>query len=114
METEDTSSKLHEPSIECIDCSYGYEDAQNLIDDLREIAWRAYFIGVIGDTDCYSCSPDDPSLTEISTPMSLECRRCHYPIEDLLNSDHVDCARNEPLRCASLDRGVYNLSLIHI
>ena len=54
METEDTSSKLHEPSIECIDCSYGYEDAQNLIDDLREIAWRAYFIGVIGDTDCYS------------------------------------------------------------
>lgn len=65
-------------------------------------------MGAIGDTVCPLCSPFEPGLIEMNAPMSQECRKCHYPIEDLLNSDHVDCLRNDTLRCASLGRGIYN------
>lgn len=43
-------------------------------------------------------------------PMPEECRRCHYPLEDLLNSDLMACldqqtAGDPARRCFSLDHG---------
>jgi hypothetical protein len=49
-------------------------------------------------------------MVDAYTPMSMECRRCHYAIEDFLNSDVFACndAQANSLRCFSLDRTHYN------
>ena len=94
---------MDDPSVDCMDCSFTFEDSYESIDLLRALVFRAYFVGAIGFIDCLTCDPSTPELSE-------ECRRCHYPIEDLINTDHVACLAGETMRCASFDRGAFNFN----
>ena len=80
------------------------------IDKLRYKLWEAYFVGAMGKTGCSEilCSPMDVSLMSASEPMSEDCRRCHYPIEDFINTDHEACLHGDLIRCVSLIRGINN------
>ena len=98
------------PSNECSDCSYNLENMYDQIDLLRYTLWEAYFVGAMGKTGCSEilCNFRDPSLLSATEPMIEHCRRCHYPIEDFINTDHEACLHGDLLRCVSLTRGINN------
>ena len=77
---------------------------------LRDKLWEAYFAGAMGKTDCSAvmCSPLELGMMSDSEPMSENCRRCHYPLEDFINSDHEACLHGDLIRCVSLTRGINN------
>ena len=98
------------PVPDCIDCSYQFDDVYDGIDRTRDRLWEAYFSGAFGFTMCPRCNVNEQSMIDAYTPMSMECRRCHYAIEDFLNSDVFACndAQANSLRCFSLNRTHYN------
>ena len=99
------------PSIDCLDCSFNFEDVYKEIDQLREdVLWRAYFVGAMGKVGCseISCPPTHSSLLNADEPMSDDCRRCNYPIEDFINTDPEACLNGDEYRCVTLDRGEIN------
>ena len=80
------------------------------IDLLRYTLWQAYFVGALGKTQCSEilCPSTHTSLLDASEPMSEDCRRCHYPIEDFINTDHEACLDGDVFRCVTLTRGINN------
>ena len=97
------------PTDECTDCSYNFESMYNQIDKTRHKLFQAYFIGAIGlRGPCLECDPYEPGMMEADVPMTMECRKCHYPIEDFLNTDHEDCLHGIEMRCMRMDRGLFN------
>jgi len=110
----DCGKNITHPSGECSDCSYNFQDMYDEIDMTRYKVFHAYFVGAIGlvsgpDSVCSSeCDLLEPGMLDADIPMSEECRQCHYPIEDFINTDHEDCLHGMQMRCVSLDRGLYN------
>lgn len=104
------SADLDNPTPDCIDCSYQFDDLYESIDYLRDRLWEAYFAGAFGFTQCPRCVLDDEGMMDANVPMSHECRRCHYAIEDILNADVFACldAGSSSLRCFSSNRKSYN------
>jgi hypothetical protein len=96
---------MADPSIDCMDCSFTYEDSYEGIDTLRENTWVSYFVGAIGYNDCPNC---EPYAIDADGRMSEDCRRCHYPVEDLINADHRDCLDGQTDSCVSFDRTAFN------
>ena len=98
------------PSIECSDCSFNFEDMYEQIDLLRYTLWQAYFVGAMGKTGCSEilCPFTHTGLLDASEPMSEDCRRCHYPMEDFINTDHEACLHGDEFRCVTLTRGINN------
>lgn len=116
----DCGQNMSHPSEECSDCSYSYQDMYDEIDKTRHKIFQAYFMGAIGlpsgpGSPCISeCELLGPGMLDADVPMSHACRQCHYPIDDLINTDHEECLHGMSLfpqqthRCLSLDRGLYN------
>lgn len=109
----DCGQNLTHPSEECSDCSYNFQDMYDEIDKTRHKVFQAYFVGAIGhvggpDSPCGECDLLEPGMLDADIPMSEACRKCHYPIEDFINTDHEDCLHGMQMRCISLDRGLYN------
>lgn len=107
------SVNLEEPSPECADCSYSFEDSYEEIDMLRDRLLEGYLSGVFGFHLCPLCDLDHPSMFGgPEEAMPPECRRCHYALEDLINNDVFTCLDSDPpqssLRCLSVDREGYN------
>ena len=101
------------PHPECIDCSYSFQDSYEDIDALRERLWEAYLSGMFGFHICPDCNlEEDGMMGGAEIGMSRECRRCHYAIEDVLNSDVFACLNDGNSvaggRCLTLDRRGYN------
>ena len=103
-------ANVGEPTAECIDCSYTFQDVYDGIDELREKLWWSYFAGVFGFHLCPKCSYYEAAMLDSDEPMSTNCRRCHYAIEDFLNSNVFACldAGIASLRCFSVSRKLYN------
>ena len=107
------SENMEDPTADCIDCSYSFESLYDGIDKLYDRLWEAYFAGIFGFHLCPSCPFDDPSMMRDDVPMSQPCRRCHYAIEDFLNSELYACLdQGGPAangrRCFDERRGSYN------
>ena len=67
-------------------------------------------MGLLGFHQCPRCSLVEHSMLDANKPMSTECRRCHYAIEDFLNAELFRCLHAGAYSdgCFSLSRGVYN------
>ena len=96
------------PMARCADCSYGYQDVYDLIDRLRPLIWKAYFLGAMGALRCPSCLFTVEGSYHPDVPLTEACRKCHYPLEDLLNAEANACLIGKKHRCASLNRGIYH------
>ena len=107
---------LENPDPECIDCSFSFEDSYEDIDQLRDKLWFGYLSGAFGFHVCPECSLDEPGMMGgPEVPLSPGCRRCHYALDDFLNSDVFDCldsadtsGRGTSRRCFAQTRGSYN------
>jgi hypothetical protein len=100
-----------DPTPTCIDCSYSFEDSYEDIDGLRDRFWEGYLSGSFGFHLCPDCNLESEGMMgggEI--PMSRDCRRCHYALEDLINNDPFTCIDSglSGSRCFRTDRGGYN------
>ena len=110
---KDCSNDLEDPSSDCIDCSYSFDDRYDAIDALRERMFEAYFAGMFGFHLCPYCSFYEQGMMDADTGMTEECRRCHYAIEDFINNDIFSCfdelsGTGASMRCFSTVRGAYN------
>ena len=111
-----------EASATCIDCSYSFQDSYEDVDYLRDRIWEGYLSGMFGFHQCPDCVLDSPSMMGgPEMPMTPECRRCHYALEDFINNDVFQCfdqatpdefgaitGTSAATRCFTQSRGGYN------
>lgn len=110
------SANLENPDPQCIDCSYSFQDSYADIDALRDRLWLGYLSGAFGYHICPECSVWEAGMMAgPEVPLSAGCRRCHYALEDFINSDVFACVdaggTTRSRRCFSKDRDMYNYEL---
>ena len=102
------------PSPECIDCSYSFQDSYEDLDALRTRLWLGYLSGGFGYHICPECDLDEPGMMGgPEVKLTPGCRRCHYALEDFLNADVFSCLDEgiKGRRCFTSNRENYNFDL---
>lgn len=67
-------------------------------------------MGALGETLCEDCTASSVAGVGPDAFMPPECRKCHYPLEDHLSVDILDCIHGTASRCLTFDRNIYNFN----